>query len=203
MVERLQKMGYETTSLIGEQATKRNIEAALQQLCSEGGNIFFHYSGHGSLQHSGQHDSQGQPPNVLVPADKDTAGYIDDKYLRSCIDYLPEGSVFLSTLDCCHSQTGFNLRFVYEQPRDVTIYPEYTPTKACVAILSSALDEQKSYETNFRGVKTGELTAAINTCWDENISDPLIILERIQGQIRTSRPCLSLGKNNGCVINFL
>lgn len=189
-----QSAGYQVESITDQVTplTRQEMMSRLQNFfggAQAGDKLYLHYSGHGNLIPGTPLDTKGNPSNCIVPTDFRTAGTIDDLTLRRMIDQLPSGCSLIATLDCCHAETTFNLRFVYPSPDDLEVY-SYPTTQATVVVLSASQDQQKSY-----GDQNGFFTSALDRIWERagTSHKAIDLLGEIQSLVSTSRPCLSIG----------
>src|SRR5512137_2340049 len=97
------------TSLLDEQATKKNMQAAIKTLIPgdrKGDTLRLHYSGHGSNVPDKNGDEADHRDEILCPTDLDWKDPLLDDWLRSAFDKLPAGVNFTVIMDCCHSGTN-------------------------------------------------------------------------------------------------
>lgn len=97
-----------------EKPTKKNIVDQLRlfvENAKQDDTLFFHYSGHGSYINDTNGDEEDGRDECLVPLDYNQSGLIPDDELKLIISKLPEGCKMTAILDCCHSGTGFDLRY--------------------------------------------------------------------------------------------
>lgn len=171
--------------LSGRAPTRANIEAAMRWLVADaakGGHRFFHYSGHGSQLQDQIGKGRDEPSgwdDTIIPVDFGTAGQIRDDELRDVL-VAPLANTparLRAILDCCHSGTGFDLRFtMYDVSRygrrnfkagkadDEHIFVLRAPTTpsaraaADVLMISGCADFQTSDDAVFNGRANGALT---------------------------------------------
>jgi len=98
--------------------TRANILAAFKELLQgarAGDELWFHYSGHGSLQRDNNGDEESGADSCICPLDYNQAGLITDDVIRSELAALvPAGVRLYAILDMCHSGTGCDLRYKYD-----------------------------------------------------------------------------------------
>lgn len=116
--------GYSSNSCIvlsdvtPRKPTRANILAAFQELLQgarAGDELWFHYSGHGSLQRDANGDEESGTDSCICPLDYNKAGRITDDVVRaSLVALVPAGARLYVILDMCHSGTGCDLRYKYD-----------------------------------------------------------------------------------------
>ena len=98
--------------------TKSNIQTQILEFTKNvvsGDVLVFHYSGHGSYVQDTNGDETDKRDEVLVPLDYTRTGFITDDWLyENLVMKVPAGVNLIAFLDCCHSGTGFDLRFNYK-----------------------------------------------------------------------------------------
>lgn len=183
--EPVPKIPAQLSGLSGRAPTRANIEAAMRWLVADaakGGHRFFHYSGHGSQlrdQVGEGHDEPSGWDDTIIPADFGTAGQIRDDELRATLVAPLAGTParLRAILDCCHSGTGFDLRFtMYDvsrfgrrnfktgKPEEEHIFvmrttaTPATRAAADVLMISGCADFQTSDDAVFYGRANGALT---------------------------------------------
>ena len=87
--------------------TRANILAAVKELLQgvrAGDELWFHYSGHGTLQRDLNGDEESGADSCICPLDYNQAGLITDDVVRSELAALvPVGARLYMVLDMCHS----------------------------------------------------------------------------------------------------
>lgn len=164
------------------QPTKRNIIRAIKWLVDgamPGETLWFSYSGHGTHTRDWGGEEVDGRDEALCPLDYNSAGLISDDYLRKhLVDRVPAGVKLVVLLDCCHSGTGLDLRWNYED-RSTLVKRTHkfslhdwnlvqtcredrkTPRSACnVICLSGCHDSQVSMDTVFENSAVGAMTYA-------------------------------------------
>jgi hypothetical protein len=150
--------------------TRANILAAFQELLQgarAGDELWFHYSGHGSLQRDANGDEESGADSCICPLDYSQAGLITDDVVRaSLVALVPAGVRLYVILDMCHSGTGCDLRYKYDDT-------SYLINAA--APMPSAYDpnawalRQTSYEFKRHAKTVGEVYC-ISGCQDSQTS---------------------------------
>lgn len=145
--------------------------------------FYFHYSGHGAQIADRNGDERDSLDEVLVPIDFNSKGFIVDDQLRSLIERVPAGSKMIAVIDACHSETSFDLKYVYDPvtkmkakragidtikkggikinaKSPVTKNKFMKDTVGDVIFLSGCKDYQTSSDVHFAGKNQGALTAS-------------------------------------------
>jgi hypothetical protein len=100
--------------------TRANIIQALQDTVTavntQGYTHFvFHYSGHGTQVTDVSGDERDQKDEAIVPVDYDNNGIITDDWLfTNVLAALASHVTMIGIMDCCHSGSVFDLRFMYD-----------------------------------------------------------------------------------------
>ena len=150
--------------------TRANILAAFKELLQgarAGDELWFHYSGHGSLQRDNNGDEESGADSCICPLDYNQAGRISDDVVRaSLVALVPAGVRLYVILDMCHSGTGCDLRYKYDDTsyliNAATPMPyEYDPDAWAL--------RQTSYEFK-RHAKTAGEVYCISGCQDSQSS---------------------------------
>eukprot|EP00916_Digyalum_oweni_P007225 GHVL01012222.1.p1 GENE.GHVL01012222.1~~GHVL01012222.1.p1 ORF type:complete len:641 (+),score=120.41 GHVL01012222.1:40-1923(+) len=101
------------------QPTRKNITSAMQWLVAgaqPGDMLFFHYSGHGAQQRDLTGRESDGFDETILPCDFKTTGQMtDDELYNTLVRPLPSGTRLTCIMDCCHSGTGLDLPFTYDQ----------------------------------------------------------------------------------------
>lgn len=150
--------------------TKVNMNKAINDLVVSGaGELYFHYSGHGSrLSGPSRFNNNittltgdnGQS-TALVPLDWQRAGFISDKDLYTNLVSKVKGNQKLwCVFDCCNSGTGLNLRWVLT-PNGLVKGGNYAPSLGPVVLLSASKDNQTASEVAGKGALTTALIAVL------------------------------------------
>lgn len=164
--------------------TRANILAAFKELLNgvgSGDELWFHYSGHGSLQRDNNGDEESGADSCICPLDFNQSGSITDDVIRSQLAALvPAGARLFIVLDACHSGTGCDLRYKYDDsshlinsnvPSPATYDPSawalrqtsyefkrYAKTAGNVFCISGCQDSQTSADAYLAGQAAGALT---------------------------------------------
>ena len=98
--------------------TRVNILKAIDMLVRSlkpGDEAWFHYSGHGTLQRDFNRDEESGFDSCIVPIDYGVSGIITDDVIRQMlIQRVPIGVKLYVVLDACHSGTGCDNRYKYD-----------------------------------------------------------------------------------------
>lgn len=162
---------FQTTILTDDSVvkpTRSNILAALNKIVTEavsGDVVMFHYSGHGTLVHDTNGDEPTGQDCAIVPLD---LAMVSDDELRAVVSKAALGVRLIALLDCCHSGTGFDLRYVLREVNyralDPTVFAtlEYPETNADIVMISGCRDSQTSAEAPVDG---GKVQGALTVCF--------------------------------------
>jgi hypothetical protein len=183
--------GYLTASCImmsdatPRKPTRANIMAAFKELLQgvrAGDELWFHYSGHGTLQRDTNGDEESGSDSCICPLDFNQTGFITDDVIRSALVALvPSGARLYIVLDACHSGTGCDLRYKYDDssyllnnaaaplpavydPNSWSLrqtsyeYKRYAKTAGEVFCISGCQDSQTSADAFLAGKAAGALT---------------------------------------------
>lgn len=185
--------GYESRSIIvmsdttPRKPTRANILAGFRELLQgarAGDELWFHFSGHGSLQRDTNGDEESGTDSCICPLDYNQAGLITDDVVRSALAALvPAGVRLYAVLDMCHSGTGCDLRHKYDDsshlinangPLPSTYDPNawalrqtsyehkrYAKTAGSVFCISGCQDSQTSADAFLGGKAAGALTHSL------------------------------------------
>jgi len=164
--------------------TRANILNGFKELLQgvqSGDELWFHYSGHGSLQRDTNGDEESGADSCICPIDFNRAGFITDDVVRSSLVALvPSGVRLFVVLDMCHSGTGCDLRYKYDDSsylinsasqlpstydpnawalRQTSYeYKRYAKTAGNVYCISGCQDSQTSADAFLGGKAAGALT---------------------------------------------
>jgi hypothetical protein len=178
--------------------TKANILQAFNVLFTDikaGDELWFHYSGHGSLSRDTNRDEESGFDSCICPLDYQRSGYISDDVIRQMLaQRVPKGAKLYIVLDACHSGTGCDLRYKYDDnsyltnkpasasasasaplpkkyiPTDWSLkqtsyeFKKYSKTNGEVYSISGCQDEQTSADAFIEGQATGALTFILLSC---------------------------------------
>lgn len=184
--------GFSSDSIVlltdetSQKPTRENIlqyfSTGINQM-NPGDTFYFHYSGHGSSVPDDNGDESDNQDEVMVPLDYDTNGFIIDDTLRAMVDRAPEKSRVILVIDACHSETFFDLRYLYDpvtrkqlertgirkklvggkfvkSDQVLMKNAKYAETKAEVIVFSGCKDNQTSADAFVKGKYNGALTAS-------------------------------------------
>lgn len=180
--------------------TKANILQAFNALFTNvraGDELWFHYSGHGSLLRDTNRDEESGFDSCICPLDYERSGFISDDVIRQMLaQRVPAGVKLYIVLDACHSGTGCDLRYKYDDnsyltnnpvsantttplptkyiPSDWSLqqtsyeFKKYNKTIGEVYSISGCQDEQTSADAFMDGQATGALTFILLSCLRAN-----------------------------------
>ena len=180
--------------------TKANILRAFDVLFSgvkSGDELWFHYSGHGSLLRDTNRDEESGFDSCICPLDYKKSGLISDDVIRQMLaQRVPKGVKLYIVLDACHSGTGCDLRYKYDDnsyltnkpasastlsplpekyiPTDWSLqqtsyeFKKYSKTNGDVYSISGCQDTQTSADAFMGGEATGALTFILLSCLRAN-----------------------------------
>jgi len=98
--------------------TKANILAAFNMLIQKvkpGDEVWVQYSGHGTLIRDNNRDEESGYDSCICPIDFQKSGFISDDIIRTnLVLKIPKGATLYMVLDACHSGTGCDLRYKYD-----------------------------------------------------------------------------------------
>jgi hypothetical protein len=179
--------------------TRINILNAINSLVRKikpGDEAWFHYSGHGILVTDRNGDEDSGFDTCITPIDynnrRSGGGLISDDTLRSnLVQKIPSGAKLYVVLDACHSGTGCDLRYKY----DDSSYVGNRDAAPLTYVPSEWSLRQTSYEFK-RYSKTAGEVYCISGCQDDQESaDAFIESDKMYGGALTST-MLSLFKSN-------
>jgi len=174
--------------------TRSNILAgfrALLQGAKSGDELWFHFSGHGSLVRDKNGDEESGADSCICPIDVARSGNISDDIIRNNLAALvPKGVRLYMVLDACHSGTGCDLRYKYDDssyltsrlatlpekyiPNDWSLqqtnyeFKRYSKTAGEVFCISGCQDEQTSADAFLGGQASGVVTHLLLNCLNNN-----------------------------------
>ena len=152
-------------------------------------------------------DEESGMDSCICPLDFETSGLIYDDDLRKIFDKLPSGVTMYIVLDCCHSGTGGDLQFKYEDTsfynkgttfpskyvpeewtlrQTVTQFKNYKKTNANVYLISGCKDNQTSADAFEENEAAGALTYCLlktlknnfgNCKWKNLLKDTKCLLQ--------------------------
>ena len=154
--------------------TRANILAGINWLVRDlkpGQNVYFHFSGHGGLIRDTNGDEVSGFDSCLYPCNNGALETITDDELRTLLAArIPAGSKAFVVLDCCHSGTAVDLRYMWQAPSATSLgYTEnqkYAALPGNVVFLSGCMDAQTAADTaDTKGRPCGALTMALRETW--------------------------------------
>ena len=177
-----------------QKPTRANIIAGFAALLKgsvAGDELWFHYSGHGVLTRDTNRDEESGADSCICPIDFMRSGYITDDIIRNNLAVLvPKGVRLYIVLDACHSGTGCDLRYKYDDSSYLTNklaplpakyittdwslqqtnyeFKRYNKTTGEVFCISGCQDTQTSADAYIEGQSTGALTYLLLTCLRNN-----------------------------------
>jgi len=133
--------GYETVTLLDEDATADAIEAAMLAAIAAAdpsGRVFFAYSGHGGQQPDSNGDEADGLDELICAYDR---GLTDDRY-GEILQTAQAGERVFAVLDSCHSGTMLRRARGLRVTRDTTIHAMVVVYAGCSDAALSYGDEQ-------------------------------------------------------------
>lgn len=175
--------------------TKANILRSMDSLVRSlrsGDEAWFHYSGHGVLAYDSNRDEESGSDTCLAPLDYKRTGFISDDVIRSnLVQKIPRGVKLYVVLDACHSGTGCDLRYKY----DDSSYLTNSSVKSLKYVPSEWSLRQTSYEFKKYSRTAGEVYC-ISGCQDHQESGDIFVeSDQMYGGVLTST-MLSLFRTN-------
>jgi len=162
----------------GGMPTRRNIEAQLVWLAQgavPGDVLWFSFSGHGAQQEDPHGYEEDGMNETILPVDFESAGMMTDDQLGDMIvKPLPEGVRLTCVMDCCHSGTGMDLPFTWDQRRG-SWREEVNPYHSMgdVLMFSGCEDDDTSSDaSSMYGAAGGAMTTALCDVLRRNRSPP-------------------------------
>jgi hypothetical protein len=154
--------------------SRANILAGLDWLTKglkRGENVYFHFSGHGGLIPDYNGDEISGKDSCIYPISNGKIETISDDELKTyLVNKLPLGCKCFVVLDCCHSGSGLDLRYIFQAPSYgkliVSQNEKYPKTRGSVIFLSGCRDDQTSADTvDINNIPSGALTNALLETW--------------------------------------
>jgi hypothetical protein len=139
----------------------------LINLLQSGDEVFFHYSGHGLRIPDYNRDEESGYDSAIAPIDFTSRGFISDDVIRTnLIQKVPRGAKLYVILDACHSGTGCDLRYKYDDSsylqQNASVLPAtYVPSEWAL--------KQTTYEFKKYNKTVGEVYC-ISGCQDHETS---------------------------------
>lgn len=156
--------------------TRKNIIEGIRWLVNgliSNESIFFHYSGHGGLTLDRSGDERSGYDSCIYPIDNAKIEIITDDELRDLlVNKIPTGGKAFVVLDCCHSGSALDLRYMISAPEYGKILisqdNKYPATNGSVIFLSGCNDTQTAADTvDSKNIPTGALTNALLEVWNQ------------------------------------
>lgn len=138
-----------------------------------GESVFFHYSGHGGLTLDISGDEKSGQDSCIYPINGVTTEMITDDELKTIfVNKIPTNCKAFVVLDCCHSGSALDLRYIFSAPEYGKIIvsqdDSYPKTKGSVIFLSGCQDTQTAADTvDIKNMPSGALTNALLEAWDK------------------------------------
>lgn len=128
---------------------------------SPGTTLYFTYSGHGSRVWDNNGDEVDNIDETIYLLD----GHMTDDYIFSNLIYpVPQGVRLWTVLDCCHSSTGADLQFSFNDIQGNKFTMNINNNKLCkgeIIMVSGCLDSGTSADAWIDGKSQGALSASI------------------------------------------
>lgn len=221
----LQKNIRILTDNTNQKPTRINIINYLKNMVNTaiaGDELFFLYSGHGTLEKDVSGDEvETKYDSAIVPIDFDINYLILDDEIREILSKLKKGVRMIVILDCCNSGTCCDLKYNYrdlsynKKTADLTIYKSaewvtqqkkiinnnYSDYTGDIFMISGCGDLQTSADTSFNGIPSGALTGVLLMIMSEynNILSWSTLLKDLNRRLKllgyTQKPRLSSGKD--------
>jgi hypothetical protein len=135
--------------------------------------VFFHYSGHGGLTLDRSGDEKSGFDSCIYPINKGKIEIITDDELRiMLVNKIPTGCKGFAVLDCCHSGSALDLRYLISAPEygkiNISQNTKYPKANGSVIFLSGCADNQVAADTvDSKNVPSGALTNALLEVWNQ------------------------------------
>jgi len=135
--------------------------------------VFFHYSGHGGLTLDLSADEKSGFDSCIYPINIGKIETITDDELRSMlVNKIPTGCKCFAVLDCCHSGSALDLRYLISAPEygkiNISQDTNYPSTNGSVIFLSGCDDNQTAADTvDSKNIPSGALTNALLEVWNQ------------------------------------
>ena len=158
-------------SLSDEEATRENIEAAIEDMVKfshrfDNAELWFSFSGHG-VQKNSFMEEDGKA-ELICPVDYETEGLISDNWLKAnFINKLSKTCKLFVLMDCCHSGSNLDLPY-YLEDKTVTKVGTLVENTANVIKISGCRDDQTS--TDFYDYSDKEHQGALTCAFLESNS---------------------------------
>jgi hypothetical protein len=155
--------------------TRKNIIDGINWLVEglkSGESVFLHYSGHGGLTLDISGDEKSGNDSCIYPINNGKIEIITDDELKALlVNKIPSKCKAFVVLDCCHSGSALDLRYIFSAPEYgkivVTQDDSYPKTRGSVIFLSGCQDIQTAADTvDSKNMPSGALTNALLETWD-------------------------------------
>lgn len=175
------------TDLTETKPTRQNIinalNAIIQTTNRDNGELWIHYSGHGTYTRDRNLDESDRYDEAIVPVDYETAGILVDDDIHKIMTKLRSLTKTIVVFDSCHSGTAVDLPFCYKKGL------KYKENKSKdiiskVLMISGCRDNQTSADTVINGEPAGALTGTL-----------LNVLKNANYNITINTLCDNLWKN--------
>ena len=170
------QLSYETKNIVMltdntlVKPTRANILKGFDSLIKvlkSGDEAFFQYSGHGLRIPDYNRDEESGYDSAIAPVDFTRSGFISDDLIRTnLIQKVPSGAKLYVILDACHSGTGCDLRYKYD---DSSYLQQNTSVLPARYVPSEWALKQTTYEFK-RYSKTAGEVYCISGCQDNQTS---------------------------------
>ena len=156
--------------------TRKNIIDGINWLVKDlksNESIFFHYSGHGGLTLDLSNDEKSGFDSCIYPINNTKIETITDDELRELlVNKIPRGGKGFVVLDCCHSGSALDLRYMISAPEygklNINQDDKYPSTNGSVIFLSGCNDNQTAADTvDSKNIPTGALSNALLEVWNQ------------------------------------
>ena len=162
MTAMLRGLGYDVVEITDDgpvRPTAANIMLALRRLAmrSRQGDVWFHFSGHGSWRVDTNRDERDRRDESIVCLDRHIT---DDELYRTIVIRIPPTGRLICTMDCCHSGTAMDLRYRYiSGNRAYTENPRSRP-RGEILCLSGCRDAGTSADALINNKWSGAMTTS-------------------------------------------
>lgn len=240
MCELLKKCHYKDFTIMKDdsscdanhQPTRRNILLRMKEFVAKtkpGDMLFFHYSGHGTQTLDRNGDERDRRDEAICPVDNTLI--TDDEIRATLITKLPARTQLVMLLDCCHSGTGADLRYLYEDTSTYKqgVFPsKYIPSEwkhshrryefprcqecnALVICISGCKDRQTSADTWSGTEYCGAMSMTFAEAWNKTrnskgVADLSSLIQHMSCTLKckkyTQRPQIAFSKRaSACAFN--
>lgn len=168
----IEKYGYEEnniTLLTEKQATRKNILYSFKHLvetANPGDSICFTFSGHGYYTKDKQFEEADGKDELIVSYDY--YAVTDDEFKLIIDTHLKKDVKMFAMFDNCHSGTILDLKYKYENNKNIITNSNYRETKGNVILVSGCKDNQVSYDASINNQFNGVLTWVIINVLENN-----------------------------------